>query len=212
MEILIISKTRKGKSACVGGIIMDTNASVRLLNPGNWDQYADTELKIGDIWDITFVKREDVLAPHIEDIIIFAKKFIKSIPNITDFIQAKGIKIYKGSPMNIFDGKIKWSLNGSGYISDKNNLPPYSTGFWICDKKLEFNGKHYIYNYSEEKDLKLPFVGFVHPLKVIPAGVLIRFSLARWWKPDDAEMEQRCYLQISGWYDYSEPTILSADT
>jgi hypothetical protein len=204
MEILIISKTRKGKSACVGGIIIESNESVRLLNTDNWDQYADTELNIGDIWSINFTKRQDILPPHVEDIIISTKKFIKSVPNITDFIRAKGLKIYKGSPMNIFDGKIKWSTNGSGYISDKNNLPPYSTGFWICDKDLNFNGKHYIYDFTDEKDLKLPFVGFVHPIKAIPAGVLIRFSLARWWKPDDAEIEHRCYLQISGWYDYSE--------
>jgi putative nucleic acid modification protein with dual OB domain len=204
VEILIISKTRKGKSACVGGIIIETNESVRLLNTGNWDQYADTELKIGDIWDIKFVKRQDILPPHIEDVIISDKKFIKSVDNITDFIQTKGITTYKGSPLSIFDGKIKWSLNGSGYIADKTNLPPYSTGFWISDKNLDFNGKHYIYNYNEEKDVKLPFVGFIHPIKTIPAGVLIRFSLARWWKPEDVEIEQRCYLQLSGWYDYNE--------
>src|ERR1700752_3080789 len=115
MEILIISKTRKGKSACVGGIILETNESVRLLNPGNWDQYADTELNIGDIWDINFTKRPDVTQPHVEDIVISTKKIIKQIPSITDFISSKGIKVYKGSPTNIFDGKIKWSPNGSGY-------------------------------------------------------------------------------------------------
>ena len=40
------------------------------------------------------------------------------------------------------------------------------------------------------------------PIKVIPAGTLVRVSLARWWRPEDSEpnFEERCYLQLSGWY------------
>lgn len=45
MDILITSKTHKGNAACVGGLILNTNRFVRLLNPGNWDQYADTNFR-----------------------------------------------------------------------------------------------------------------------------------------------------------------------
>ena len=48
----------------------------------------------------------------------------------------------------------------------------------------------------------LKYVGEESPIKVIPAGTLVRLSLARWWRPEDSEpnFEERCYLQLSGWY------------
>jgi hypothetical protein len=74
MEILITSKTHKGLAACVGGMIISNNRLVRILNPGNHDQIATTDFKIGDIWEIEFENRIDVILPHIEDIIISKKK------------------------------------------------------------------------------------------------------------------------------------------
>ena len=59
MEILITSKTHKGKAACVGGLIINNNRLVRLLNPGNWDQYADTPFAIGDVWEMFRVVLEE---------------------------------------------------------------------------------------------------------------------------------------------------------
>ena len=47
----------------------------------------------------------------------------------------------------------------------------------------------------------MPYVGFADPIERIPKGALVRVSLARWWRPDDApDMEERCYLQLSGWF------------
>ena len=48
----------------------------------------------------------------------------------------------------------------------------------------------------------LKYVGEESPIKVIPAGTLVRLSLARWWRPEKSEpnFEERCYLQLSGWY------------
>ena len=43
-------------------------------------------------------------------------------------------------------------------------------------------------------------------LPIIPKGKIIRLSLAKWWKPEDSDIELRCYLQLSGWYeDLVEP-------
>jgi hypothetical protein len=44
----------------------------------------------------------------------------------------------------------------------------------------------------------------------------MRISLARWWKPDDSELSERCYLQLSGWYglqnnDNQEENIFDED-
>lgn len=213
MEILVVSKTHKGKAACVGGILLSTNESVRLLNPGNWDQYSDTDLNVGTIWDIDFIRRTDVITPHIEDIIIQNKRFVRSETDIPSFVKQKGIRVYNGSPSNIFDGKLRWTGTGGGFIS-QSNLPQNSVGFWISDKDLNLNGKHYIYPASNrfERDKKIPYVGFQEAADKIPSGTLIRVSLARWWKPDDSDIEERCYLQLSGWYGYNPPKKASSYT
>ena len=39
------------------------------------------------------------------------------------------------------------------------------------------------------------------PLKNIPAGSLLRVSLARWWKhPNEEAAALSCHLQLSGWF------------
>ncbi|MEZ4725314.1 MAG: hypothetical protein R2863_11730 [Candidatus Kapaibacterium sp.] len=205
MEILITSKTHKGKAACVGGMVISNNRFVRLLNPGNWDQYADTDFDIGDIWEISFSDRQDVEPPHIEDIIISTKKFLRKVDNFTNFIENSGIQIFRGSPNNIFNGLLGWTGSGSGYIGNRNNLPQNSVGFWISDKDLALDDdeKHYIYPspnaFSRAK--RFPYVGFEPKRQMIPSGTLMRISLARWWKPEDSDMNERCYLQLSGWYN-----------
>jgi hypothetical protein len=204
MEILIVSKTHKGNAACVGGFVVHNNQFVRLLNPGNWGQYADTEFEIGDIWDIGFQNREDIDPPHVEDVIVKTKIFVKKIKSLSEFIKKSGIIIELGSPSKLFNGLLSWSVNGSGYIGNKENLPPHSVGFWISDRNLvlDEDEKHYLYQSNNPfiKSKRFPYVGFKPKVNVIPEGTLMRVSLARWWKPEDSEISERCYLQLSGWY------------
>ncbi len=204
MEILITSKTHKGNAACVGGLILSNNRLVRLLNPGNWDQYPDTDLNIGDVWDIQFIERQDTEPPHIEDIIIQNRTYLRKIGDISAYIQKSGIPIYNGSPNQIFGGRLGWTSNGSGYISDKDNLPENSVGFWVSDQNLTLDSDDKHYNYPSPdiftRIKRFPYVGFEPKVQVIPRGTLIRISLARWWKPEDSDINERCYLQLSGWY------------
>lgn len=207
MEVLITSKTHKGKAACVGGLLINNNRLVRLLNPGNWDQFANTDFDIGDVWDITFQERDDVEPPHIEDIIILSKKYVSNIGDISQFLQKSGVTIYNGSPNQIFDGLLDWTGNGGGYLS-QGKLPDNSVGFWISDSDLilDEDDKHYVYKTNDifERDKRIAYVGFAPKVKVIPSGTLMRVSLARWWKPEDSTIEERCYLQLSGWYGVEE--------
>ena len=47
----------------------------------------------------------------------------------------------------------------------------------------------------------LTFVGFQEPIEIIPAGMLLRVSLAHRWRPkDQPDAEERHYAQISGWF------------
>jgi len=175
-----------------------------LLSPGNWDQYADTDFDIGDIWNINFHDREDVEPPHIEDVIIQSKNYVRETENISEYIVNCGIKIYRGSPNLIFNGRLGWTGNGSGYIGNRENLPSNSVGFWISNKDLvlDDDDKHYTYESDNQfgASKKFPYVGFEPKIDRIPAGTLMRMSLARWWKPEDSEINERCYLQLSGWY------------
>lgn len=52
-------------------------------------------------------------------------------------------------------------------------------------------------------EVRIPYVGFEPAVDLIPKGTLVRVSLARWWRPHDSppDMEERCYLQLSGWYE-----------
>lgn len=206
MEILITSKTHKGQAACVGGLILKDNRMVRLLNPGNWDQYGDTDLNVGDVWEIQFTDRKDIEPPHIEDIIIQDRKFVRNIGNITEYLLNCGVTIHHGPPNKLFEGCLGWTKKGSGYVGNRDNLPSNSVGFWVSDKDLTLDndGKHYNYgtsNFLLPRAKRLSYVGFEPTIQIIPKGTLIRVSLARWWKPDDSDMDECCYLQLSGWYD-----------
>lgn len=215
MEILITSKTHKGNAACVGGLVLTNNRLVRLLNPGNWDQYADTDLDIGDVWDIQFVDRQDTEPPHIEDIIIQNQTYLRDIGDISTYLRNCGVTIYRGSPNQIFGGRLGWTGNGSGYIGNSDNLPQNSVGFWISDQDLNLDEDERHYNYPAEnafaRPKRFPYVGFEPKVEVVPRGTLMRISLARWWSPEDSDMGERCYLQLSGWYGLPEPDTENND-
>ena len=206
MEVLILSKTHFGSNVCVGGMVLDNTQYVRLLTPGGWYHYADTEFNIGDLWDIRFASSSSLKVPHIEDVIIQSKKFLRSVGNITEFIRGRNLLIWQGSINNIFDGKLKWANTGAGFLS-KNfpDYPNHSIGFWLSDKPLSFENDHYFYPMAAIVKRKLKYKGIPDPIPSIPANTLLRVSLAKWWKPADSEIEERCYLQLSGWYDYSSP-------
>jgi len=121
-----------------------------------------------------------------------------------------GVPIWKNNIANIFEGKILWQGNGKGYFSEnRNNYPSHSVGFWIPDIDLKHqkvgNQDFYLYQ-NNGISRQIVYKGNQDILPVIPKGQLIRLSLAKWWKPDDSDIEERCYLQLSGWYeDQKEP-------
>jgi hypothetical protein len=81
-------------------------------------------------------------------------------------------------------------------------VPGQSTGFWIPDRDLVLrdDGKHYDFR-SRLGARGLSYVGEPEAKSQLKAGTLLRVSLARWWRPPDVDdMEERCYLQLSGWF------------
>ena len=93
---------------------------------------------------------------------------------------------------------------GGLYIAQRTGLPHRSTMFWVPDQslRLDCEGKRLRYRYpTSDGGRTLTFVGFQEPVPEIPAGTLLRVSLAHWWRPKERpEEELRCFVQLSGWF------------
>lgn len=204
MEVLILSKTRvQLDSVCVGGMVLSDCQFVRLLNHGRSYQPIDTMLNIGDVWDINFVPSLYCREPHNEDVIVQSKKFVRHVENITRIIQQSSVPVWVGAPYHIFESKLLWAATGVGFLSmNYPDNPSHSVGFWISNQPLTFEEGYYCYpgKYMCPKR-RFRYKGLVKPVDVIPADTLLRVSLARWWKPEDSDLEERCYTQLSGWYE-----------
>ena len=204
-RVLIVAKTEMGRGVCLGGLVLNTRRSVRLLpwDPSRFSHSMNTPFNLGDIWDLELEEVSNKNAPHTEDIRIkgFQERHIQTIPKpeLKDFL-LKRVNAPFVHPSVLFDGLIRFNLNRRGYVSQAGGLPEYSTGFWRFKRPLHklLSDVRYLYfddNNTEILDVK--YKGFDEPLETIPPGALLRFSLAR--GGSDAQ-ERRYHLQLSGWF------------
>jgi hypothetical protein len=206
MDVIIVSKTHMSNAACVGGVFANGRL-VRLLTEDGHNQDSETNLKVGDVYTVEFQERSNNRPPHVEDILVTKMKFkfsFSSIDSMVSYLKEKlNVNIWEGGPDVLFDGKLQWTDSGSGYISENGEIPNHSVGFWIPDKNLtkRIVYEKVRYNYPNINGWhSLPFVGFDEPIDTVPSGTLTRVSLARWWDRN-GETEDRCSLQLSGWYE-----------
>lgn len=206
--VLILSKTHMNNGqTCVGGITLK-GKYVRLLDSNGSNQPGDTDFEPKQAWEIEFEERRNNTPPHVEDILIqsrTAKGKLKDSITIKDFIEKRNIPIWQGSPDALYDGLIQWTPSGSGYIDKNGGVPNHSVGFWISDRDLgkkEYKGIRYQYP-SSVGWRSIKFKGFEETVNIIPAGTLLRVSLARWVTFNKDE-EPKCWLQLSGWYDLGQ--------
>lgn len=198
--VLIVSKTQMRNGICVGGINEDTNELIRIHNYRGGNLSADAPYEIGDRWNMIVETAWNVrTAPHTEDKQTTPLNRIGNvgIQGIKDYVHENAalLRVARDSITNIFQGTLHF-IGTKNYVSHPN-VPPYSTEFWISDKDLTHStqfDKHYYYY----DNVRIKYVGFQDPIYKIPAGTIIRLSLANWW--DDGSGEERCYLQLSGWY------------
>lgn len=206
MRVLIVAKTHLGTRACVGGLDLDAGRGMRLLQRDGSNQPIDTPFGVGQLWEIECVPRPDVIPPHVEDVLVQKAEQVGQETNLRDFLLAR-VQPWRGAPNQLFEGLVRPTFQGAGYINDIMGVPPVSTGFWIADRRLtlemEETGPHYHYPTPPKSRAvrSLKYVGYAPPVDALPAGTLLRVSLSRWWRPPDAtDLEPRCYLQLSGWY------------
>ncbi len=206
MRVLIVAKTRMGGGACIGAIT-ETGDSVRLI-PYNADPHdgANREYEIGDIWEISAEPETSLIPPHNENIVVREKQRLHTTKDTKDLVSAIELLMppKTGHPRELYDGLLKTTSSGSLYIAVQGDIPSYSTVFWKPDQPLtrDTEGRRIRYRYpTENGGCTLTFVGFQESLETIPAGMLLRVSLAHRWKPkDEPEAEERHYAQISGWF------------
>jgi hypothetical protein len=208
-KILIVSKTKmENEKVCVGGIDLSNSMSVRLLDRnGSHESKEDCPYNIKEIWNIEYIRYPRPL-PHSEDIRVVSRTksgvLIQDMDiSILDVLKKINFKIYSGNIRETFEGKLNCTDSGSLYISVEN-VPQNSTCFWICDREItrrdfQMKVRYNYYDRTRQRGYYIAYVGLESPAQIIPQGTLVRLSLAHWWSPH-SENEERCYLQLSGWY------------
>jgi hypothetical protein len=201
--VLIVARTKMyGAKVCVGAL-SDQGENLRLMN-GNCesDIASRVPFRIGEWWEIDCDPCGARIPPHLEDVSVTNAAKVGEQANLSDYLLTV-TNPWRGPIQMLFDGKIQFTRNGGGYISSAN-VPAGATGFWIPSGPLHLD--------TDERDKRgyfdgmnhhhLSYVGTDEEVEVIQAGRLVRVSLARWWKPRDADpgFEERCYAQLSGWY------------
>lgn len=211
VRVVIVAKTRMKKGLfCVGSMNLRGKPSYRLLLENGHNQPPDTPFGIGAVWDIRGKFRENPEIPHVEDFLVTDSAKTGRIEKLAEFIR-KVAPFVRGGPQFLFKGKLMASSEGSGYIPRwMKGKPAFSTQFWISDHDLRLDGEYYKYPAIKTVDGKpsitrIPYIGIPPAKETLPAGTLLRASLARYWSPaeDTPEIEKKCFLQLSGWYEES---------
>ena len=201
--VLIVAKTRQGSGACIGGITTG-GRSVRLIAAdAAYNERVGREYEVGEVWEVTATPAIEIVPPHVENIVVHSKRKLRDAKRLESAI-CKFMAPRVGGPEVLYEGLTQATASGSLYITRHSGVPPYSTMFWQPDQALQRDddGKRIRYRYpTPHGGCTLTFVGFQEPIAIIPAGTLLRVSLAHWWRPDDyPDQELRCHVQLSGWF------------
>lgn len=203
MKVVIVAKTRMGSGACVGGLTFN-GRSVRLIAADqDTNDHFNQEYEIGDVWDVDYSEPPEIKPPHVENIIVRGKRKLPAINDVRSFIHSQ-MPPRDGGLDVVFDGLTEATSAGALYIAERSGVPDYSTFFWRPDRPLvrADDGVRIRYRYpTAGRGRTLTFVGYQEPLPEIPAGTVLRVSLAHWWRPPEmVGGELRCYVQLSGWF------------
>lgn len=209
MIVTIVAKTRMGGGACIGAIAED-GRSVRLIAlNADHDVQFNQEYQVGDVWEIA-TGPDAITPPHTENVVVHRKKRLGPAADLPALIE-RHMTPRAGGLEALYDGLTQAGPHGALYIAEASGVPGYSTQFWRPDQPLtrDTSGKRIRYRYPTAGGGRtLTFVGFQEPPSLIPAGTLLRVSLAHWWRPaDEPEAELRCYVQLSGWIEPFDTTM-----
>lgn len=204
-RIVIVGRTKMGEGSCVGGMTEETGQPVRLLPVGGYCHAPDPVFQLGEIWEMHVRRRAVLDPPHMEDHDEWDARKVGVVADLAGFV-SRLVRPVSGEREALFEGRLRFRSVGTGYLPKAGPLPSSSVGFWIAPRLLireDFEGRAR-YVMLGGRRLDIPYVGYEAPVLLIPAGTLIRVSLARWWvNPRHPEEGETCSLQISGWLGLS---------
>src|SRR5690606_25025555 len=143
--------------------------------------------------------------PHVEDHDEWdATKVATVAPDRLGALIRQRVRPACGEPSALFDGRIRYRDSGTGYVPRNGEPPAARAPFWIPPRALRHEplGDKHRYRMRGSQPLWITYVGFAPPVSRLPAGSLVRVSLARWWlNPQCAAEGETCSLQLSGWFE-----------
>jgi hypothetical protein len=198
-RVLIVSKTRmRGEHVCVGGHDLDDDMrSLRLMRPDGSNMPSTTRLAIGQVWEFDHRPSPHIRKPHVEDVLVEPRgaRWVDAVSPLGPFLRAR-VTVWEGAP---FEGKLKRTDSGTGFVPSDGPFPSCSTGYWLPEQALLYDGDgRYVFRVDGGRR-RVRYVGVSEPVDRIETGMLVRVSLARPWSPPNAPAG--LYLQISGWYE-----------
>lgn len=197
-KVVIVSRTKMKNGVCCGGFNLKTGEFIRLHTAKGANLPVEAPYNVGQVYDLKYKTAWNPRPkPHVEDKQVFSGEYIKQLSTI-ELRQAiiNNCPVLEDDLSSVFQGFLKPDKYAM-YIG-QNAVPEYSVCFWRPNaplKLVNFMGKPRYYFNGQY----ISFVGFQSPANEIPAGTLVRLSLANWWAPNE-NSPKRCYLQISGWY------------
>lgn len=202
MTCYIVAKTRVKNHYCIGALT-ETGKNIRLSENDSFPFMPEgNPYEVGGIWGLKFRRSRNLERPHLEDVVVLEQNYMGHTPIIASIIPNLS-SICQGGFDCLYSGSLQGPVGSGNMYLDKNRpIPPMSVEFWRPDRNMTLEitqgvgGKprYRVGNYS------IPYVGVSEPVNVIPAGVLVRTSLTRWFPRDDDSRPKQCYLQISQVY------------
>lgn len=195
-----------GSQLCLGGILLDSRRSVRLLPSRGLGHPPDKPIHPGEVWDMELreVPAYEITAPHTEDVRAIRGRRIgrfsrsELLDKLEEYVDAQTVH-----PTELFDSHIRFSKSERGYVSPAHGLPRYSTGFWrfrlpLLKVTADDVARFWAFGDNGTMLLDVKYVGLEEEVPdVLEPGTLLRFSLAHPFLDDP---HRRCYLQLSGWF------------
>lgn len=197
-EVLIVARTRIGGGVCVGGLALDDNCNVRLMTSLGAYQPAGSPFQVGEVYDMSLTPDRGFEPPHVENVRVVEAKRIRVERAMVRLLRAR-VSVVSGGTDRLFEGRLGYTSNDRPYIG-RDDLPKGSVEFWEPDNDLLWEGKSYTYSSAISGEFGFTYAGVEPPADKIPAGSLVRISLATWWPDNEPPDRQRCYTQVSGWF------------
>lgn len=191
---------------CIGALDLEYRA-VRVLPQFGHAHPHDAAYRLGDVWDLPLRSLPFVEPPHVEDAVLTGEgHLIDRVQDVGQWVLG-GITPWRGPASEALEGQLQRSESGRVFVG-KDQIPSSSVGFWIPDRPLvrveQREREFYSYTDHGGARWRFSYAGTAPSLKILPAGVLVRLSLARWWAPDDSSLPEACYAQVSGWFPVGE--------